>query len=174
MVWVVPVTGNSLKRRRKIQVGRFEQHSTPSTRQNKITCIYKLDLCMFYVVMLKSQVGLLQTAHYWTNAGVLLGVRMRRGVESETIKERLPSGHMLPWHAWRMANRVRSGQVATPAAKHLWGYRESKNCMCNAATCDLNHIMMSYTHCEEKPSKDDVGKMKDRSVRWLSAVADTT
>ena len=38
-------------------------------------------------------------------------------------KERLPSGHTLPWRAWRTSNRVRSGQAATPAAKHLWGYR---------------------------------------------------
>ena len=46
-------------------------------------------------------------------------------------KERLPSGHTLPWRAWRTANRVRSGrQAATPAAKHLWGYRDSKNCVC--------------------------------------------
>ena len=49
-------------------------------------------------------------------------------------KERLPCGQTLPWHAWRRANRVRSGQAATPAAKLLWGYRESKNCMCGAAT----------------------------------------
>ena len=41
-------------------------------------------------------------------------------------KERLPSGHTLPWRAWRTANRVRSGQAATPAAKHIWGYRDSK------------------------------------------------
>ena len=41
-------------------------------------------------------------------------------------KERLPSGHTLPWRAWRTSNRVRSGQAATPAAKHLWGYRDSK------------------------------------------------
>ena len=33
-----------------------------------------------YVVVsyIDSQVGLLQTAHYWANAGVLLDVRMRR------------------------------------------------------------------------------------------------
>ena len=30
-------------------------------------------------VVLKSQVGLLQTAHSWANAGVLLGGHMRRG-----------------------------------------------------------------------------------------------
>ena len=38
-------------------------------------------------------------------------------------KERLPSGHTLPWCVWRPSNRVRSGQAATPAAKHLWGCR---------------------------------------------------
>ena len=34
-------------------------------------------------------------------------------------KEQLPSGDTLPWRTWRTANRVRSGQAATPAAKHL-------------------------------------------------------
>ena len=33
-----------------------------------------------------SQVGLLQTAHYWANAGVLLGARVCRRVAFETIK----------------------------------------------------------------------------------------
>ena len=33
----------------------------------------------------KSQAGLLKTAHSLANAGVLLGVRMHRGVASETI-----------------------------------------------------------------------------------------
>ena len=33
-----------------------------------------------------SQVGLHQTAHYWANAGVLLGARVRRRVAFETIK----------------------------------------------------------------------------------------
>ena len=65
--------------------------------------------------------------------------------------ELLPSGHTLPWRAWRTSNRVRSGQAAIPAAKHLWGYRVSKNCMCGAATCDLNHIMTSCTHFGERP-----------------------
>ena len=36
-------------------------------------------------------------------------------------KERLPRGHTLPWRAWRTANRVCSGQAATPAAKHNVG-----------------------------------------------------
>ena len=61
-------------------------------------------------------------------------------------KEQLPSGHTLPWRTWRTANRVRSGQAATPAAKHLWGYRESETCVCGAATCDLGHIMTNCRH----------------------------
>ena len=32
----------------------------------------------------------------------------------------------------------------------------------------------SCTHCGERPSKDDIAKMKYRSVRWLNAVVDTT
>ena len=86
------------------------------------------------------------------------------------LKEQLPSGDTLPW---RTANRVRSGQAATPAAKHLWGYRENKHCMCGAATCDLNHIMTSCTHFGEIPSKADIAEMEGRAVRWMSAVADT-
>ena len=91
-------------------------------------------------------------------------------------KERIAGGHTLPWRTWQTANRVRSGQAATPAAKHLWGYRESKNCMCGVATCDLNHNhnVMSCKHFGERLSKDDIAKMDDRSVRWPSAVADTT
>ncbi len=77
------------------------------------------------------------------------------------------SGDTLPW---RTANRVRSGQAASPAAKHLWGYRENKHCMCGAATYDLNHIMTSCTHFGEIPSKDDIAEM---GGRWMSAVADT-
>ena len=89
-------------------------------------------------------------------------------------KERLPGGHTLPWRAWRTANRVHSGQTATSAAKHLWGYRASKICMCGAATCDLNHIMISCTHFGERPSVDDIAELKDGYVRWLIAVADST
>ena len=88
-------------------------------------------------------------------------------------KEQLPSGDTLPWRTWQTANRVRSGQAATPAAKHLWGYRENKHCMCGAATCDLNHIMTSCTHFGVIPSKDDIAEMEGRAVRWMSAVADT-
>ena len=84
-------------------------------------------------------------------------------------KEQLPSGDTLPWRTWRTANRVRSGQAATPAAKHLWGYRENKHCMCGAATCYLNHIMTSCTHFGEIPSKDDIAEMAVRAVRWMSA-----
>ena len=42
-----------------------------------------------------------------------------------------------------------------------------------AATCDLNHITTSCTHFEKRSSKDDSAIMKDRSVQWLSAAADT-
>ena len=81
-------------------------------------------------------------------------------------KERRPRGHTLPWRA----NRVRSGrQAATTAAKHLWGYRESKRFMCGAATCDLNHIMTSCIHFGERPSLDDIAEMKDGYVRWPRA-----
>ena len=37
---------------------------------------------------LKSQVGLLQTAYSWANAGVLLGARVRRRVAFERINYR--------------------------------------------------------------------------------------
>ena len=40
-------------------------------------------------------------------------------------------------------------------AKRLWGYRESKNRICGAATCDLNHTVTSCTHFGERPSVDD-------------------
>ena len=39
-------------------------------------------------ISLKSQVGLLQTAHSWANAGVLLGAHVRRRVAFETINYR--------------------------------------------------------------------------------------
>ena len=71
-------------------------------------------------------------------------------------KEQLPSGHTLPWRTWRTANRVRSGQAATPAAKHLWGYRESETCVCGAATCDLGHIMTNCRHFGERPNRDEI------------------
>ena len=80
-------------------------------------------------------------------------------------KERLPSGHT---RAWRTSNRVRSGQAATPAAKHLWGYRDSKNYMCGAATCDLNHIMTSCTHFGETEPRRHC-----RNEGWIRAVAES-
>ena len=40
------------------------------------------------LIVLYSQVGLLQTAHSWANAGVLLGARVRRRVAFETINYR--------------------------------------------------------------------------------------
>ena len=88
-------------------------------------------------------------------------------------KEQVPSGDTLPWRTWRTANRVRSGQAATPAAEHLWGYRENKHCMCGATTCDLNHIVTSCTNFGETSSKDDIAEMEGRAVRWMRAVADT-
>ena len=36
--------------------------------------------------------------------------------------ERLPSGHTLPWRAWRTAKRVRSVQAATSAVRHQHVY----------------------------------------------------
>ena len=101
--------------------------------------------------------------------------RLSRNLKKYDIdpKEKLPSGDTLPWRTWRTASRVRSGQAATPAAKHLWGYRENKQCMCGTATCDLNHIMTSCTHFGEIPSKDNIAEMEGQAVRWMSAVADT-
>ena len=61
------------------------------------------------------------------------------------LKERLPSGHTLPWRAWRTANRECSGQAATLAEKHLWGYRESKNC-----------IHVQRTHMRSESNHDEL------------------
>ena len=88
-------------------------------------------------------------------------------------KEQLPSGHTLPWHTWRTANRVRSGQAATPATKHLWGYRESETCVCGVATCDLGHIMTNCRHFGGRPNRDKIAGMEDLAVRWMNAIADT-
>ena len=68
-------------------------------------------------------------------------------------KEQLPSGHTLPW---RTANRVRSGQAATPTVKHLWGYRESETYVCGVATCDLGHVMTNCRHFGERPKRDEI------------------
>ena len=66
------------------------------------------------------------------------------------------------------ANRVRSGQAATPAAKYLWGYRESINCMCSAATCDLNHNHDElHTFRRETERRRHCG-----NEGWICAVAD--
>ena len=43
---------------------------------------------LFSRLALRSQVGLLQTAHSWANAGVLLVARVRRRVAFETINYR--------------------------------------------------------------------------------------
>ena len=51
---------------------------------------------------------------------------------------------------------------------------QQKNCMCGAATCDLNHIMTSYTHFGERPSVDDIAEMNSGYMPWLRAIADTT
>ena len=45
-----------------------------------------LTRCAVNVTCIKSKVGLLQTAHYWANAGVLFGARVGRRVAFETIK----------------------------------------------------------------------------------------
>ena len=72
-------------------------------------------------------------------------------------KEQLTSGHTLPWRAWRTANRMRSGQAATLVAKYLRGYYESKNCMCGAATCDLNHNDELHTFRGETEHRQHCG-----------------
>ena len=56
------------------------------------------------------------------------------------------------------------------ASNHLWGNRESKHCrpMCGAAKCYLDHIMTGCTHFGERPTKDDIVEMRDRSVRELT------
>ena len=43
--------------------------------------LYDTDTQLYNKRSLKSQVGLLQTAHSWANAGVVLGGRVRRGEE---------------------------------------------------------------------------------------------
>ena len=118
---------------------------------------------------------LMRRSHIWKkkkrifNAYVLLFLH----TVSVRQKEQLPSGHTLSCRTWRTANRrVRSGQAATPAAKHLWGYRESETCVCGAATCDLGH-MTNCRHFGERPNRDEIAGMADGAVRWMSAVADT-
>ena len=52
----------------------------------KTRLLYTRCLRAVNATCLESQVGLLQTAHSWANAGVLLGPRVRRRVAFETIK----------------------------------------------------------------------------------------
>ena len=72
--------------------------------------------------------------------------------------ERLPSGHTLPWCTWGTANGMRSGQAATLAAKHLWGYRESKTCM-----CDLGNIKTNCRHFGERLNRDDMATLEGQA-----------
>ena len=60
---------------------------------------------------------------------------------------------------------MRSGQGVTPKAKRVQGYRDSKNIMCDAGTCYLDHIQMSCEYFGERTSRDDIVKMEERSVR---------
>ena len=57
---------------------------------------------------------------------------------------------------WREGQRNALWTGRHPVAKHLWGYRESKTCMCGAATCDLGHIMTNCRHFGERPNRDDM------------------
>ena len=52
----------------------------------KTSLLYTRCLRAVNVTCIKSKVRLLQTAHYWTNAGVLFGARVARRVAFETIK----------------------------------------------------------------------------------------
>ena len=52
----------------------------------KTSLLYTRCLRAVNVTCIKSKVGLLQTAHYWANAGVLFGARVGRRVAFETIK----------------------------------------------------------------------------------------
>ena len=53
------------------------------------------------VVLLKSQVVLLQTAHSWANAGVLLGARMHREAPLRFTYESLTGTFLATPHAER-------------------------------------------------------------------------
>ena len=52
----------------------------------KTSLLYTRCLRAVNITCIKSKVGLLQTAHYWANAGVLFGARVGRRVAFETIK----------------------------------------------------------------------------------------
>ena len=76
-------------------------------------------------------------------------------------------GHTLPWRTWRTANRVRSGQPVTLSAKHLWSYRDSKNCM--------RHIhMRSQPHYDELQTLREVTEQRRHceNGRSICAVAE--
>ena len=77
-------------------------------------------------------------------------------ISSDAHQSYAPLYNIMMSLPWRTANQVRPG--GSPGSEIFVVLRESKNCMCGAATCDLNHIMMS---CGEKPSKLDIAKMKD-------------
>ena len=50
----------------------------PKIEKEALALTWACDRFAQYVSSLKSQVVLLQTAHSWANAGVLLGARMHR------------------------------------------------------------------------------------------------
>ena len=56
--------------------------------------------------------------------------------------------------------------VGLPGEQKLYVRRAAQ-----PATCDLNHILTSCEQFEKRPSKDDIVKMEELSVRWLSAIA---
>ena len=66
---------------------------------------------------------------------------------------------------------MRSGQAATPAAKHLWGYRDSKNSMCG----------VRRSHMRPEPYHDDLHTFRRETERsrhcrnegWIRAVAES-
>ena len=84
--------------------------------------------------------------------------------------EGLPSAYMLQWRAWRTANRVRSGQD-TPAA-NICGATGRANIVRAAQPHAISTI--ARRAARERPTKDGIAEMKDRSVRWPIGVADTT
>ncbi len=73
----------------------------------------------------------------------------RYPTEPEKYDIRPAESHTLPWWIWQAANWMRSGQVTTPTAKHLWGYRDRRNCngQPHVMTCKL---------FGERPSREDI------------------
>ena len=53
----------------------------------KTSLLYTRCLRAVNVKCIKSKVGLVQTAHYWANAGVLFGARVGRRVAFEAINK---------------------------------------------------------------------------------------